>query len=103
MAPQPPAKVDGLPRLLLNAGHGTTPKSSPTAFWMPGMAHRPHHCIAASPWVNEDGSHQSVGAPSSSESEVNRSRSLAKDCLASPLVKPGLLSSVRKSVPTHQR
>lgn len=87
--------MEGLPTLSLNFGHATTPKSSPSAFWMPGMAHNPHHCMAASPWVNEDGSHQSVGAPSSSEFDVNSSRIFLNDCSTSGVMNPGWLSSVR--------
>src|SRR5215212_2931679 len=103
MAAQPPANVDGLPTLALKGGQATTPKSSPTAFWIPGIAHRPHHCIAARPWVKEEGSHQSVGAPSRIDLDRNSSRILANDCFTSGVVKPGLLSAVRKSLPTIHR
>ena len=95
IAPHPPRKVDGLPTELLKAGQATTPKSSPMAFLMPGIAHRPHHCMAARPWVNDEGSHQSVGAPSKIDFDKNSSRIFSNDCLTSGVVKPGLLSAVR--------
>src|SRR5207248_214021 len=43
-----------------NFGHGTTPKSSPSAFLMSGSAHKPFHCIAVALLTNAPGSDQSV-------------------------------------------
>src|SRR4029453_14300138 len=70
---------------------------------MPGIAHSPHHCMAARPWVNEEGSHQSVGAPRSIDFDKNSSRIFANDSLTSGVVKPGLLSAGRESLPTVHR
>jgi hypothetical protein len=99
---QPPRKVTCFPTVALSAGHGTMPKSSPKASWIFGIAHSPHHCMAASSWVKADGSHQSVGAPSRSDPVSASSRSLRRESFASGVVKPIRLSAVRFAVPADQ-
>src|SRR5437763_12799564 len=87
---QPPQNVAGVPRPASIGGQGTIPKSSPSAFLIAGIAHRPHHCIAASPVLKAVGSNQSVGAPL----KILLLRSL-KNCCA--LVNAATASSLAKS------
>src|SRR4051794_29913543 len=61
---QPPTREAALPASP-NLGHGTTPKSSPSAFWMSGRAQRPFHCMAVALLTNAPGSDQSVVYPCS--------------------------------------
>ncbi len=64
-----PTGSDGPPTVELSAGHGIMSKSSPIAeAWIAGNVHRPVSWMAVSSLMNEPGSLQSVGAPSSSES-----------------------------------
>lgn len=83
-------------------GSGTMPKSSPNAFLMPGIAHKPHHCIAVRPWMNADGSNQSVGAPSSSDLLVYSSRIFFRPSTVAGVSKATLWSAVSSSLPVAQ-